>query len=137
MEKQIIKNLSVFVLILLAILLIIILFNYNFDRGSIFSKVVSNADKIAPSVSITYPNDNDKITDSPLLVRGSASDDLNVKEVRIKVNDGNWETVEGTTSWSKILNLINGENTVYVQAFDSSDNASPVFARTFIYENLD
>ena len=57
--------------------------------------------------------------------------------MRVWVNNEAWEIAPGTTSWNKVLNLINGENVVYAQAFDTSDNPSPVSSITIIYGNLD
>ena len=136
MEKEISKRLFLLVLILIAALIILNSFN-NFDnKNKLVSKTVIS-DLRAPSVTITSP-DNFYTTNNPSLqVSGVASDNVNVREIRVWVNNEAWETASGTTSWSKVLNLVNGENVVYAQAFDTSDHASPVFANTFIYENLD
>ena len=71
------------------------------------------------------------------MVSGIASDNVNVREIRVWVNNGNWQTASGITLWSSTLGLSSGYNTIYAQAFDTSDNASPVSSITIIYGNLD
>ena len=142
MEKEIIRRLILLFLVLIAALIILNYFNNNFDnKNKLDSKAVVSdfvvSDLIAPSVTITSPDNFYKTNNSSLLVSGVASDSVKVREVRVWVNNEAWKIASGTTSWNKVLNLINGENIVYTQAFDTSDNPSPVFARTFIYENLD
>ena len=136
MEKEISKRLFLLVLILIVALIILNSFN-NFDnKNKLVSKTVIS-DLRAPSVTITSP-DNFYTTNNPSLqVSGTASDNVNVKEVRVWVNNENWQTASGKTSWRKTLELSSGYNTIYAQAFDTSDNASPVSSITIIYRNLD
>ena len=84
-----------------------------------------------PSVLIENPQQmND---DGLFFLRGTASDDKDVKVVKIRVNNGIWEDALGTTSWNKNVNLVKGANIIYVQVVDVSDNISPVYSKEAYY----
>jgi len=125
--------------VLLVLIIALSVMNYLNSSGSADNKalqVTAEAvvrDSIAPSVSISSPPDFYNSGAPSIVVVGMASDNIAVKIVRIKVNNGQWETASGTTSWSKTVTLEYGSNTIYAQAFDNSENASPIAARNFIY----
>jgi hypothetical protein len=57
-----------------------------------------------PIVTITYPLNKETITNS-ITILGTASDDILVKSVLIKINNGAWLLCSGTTSWSYFFNI--------------------------------
>ena len=53
---------------------------------------------------------------------GNASDDVAVAEVLLSLDDVNWIPANGTTSWSGVVRLHVGTNTIFVEATDASGN---------------
>ena len=90
-------------------------------------------DTIAPEVFISSPENLYNSQSPSLTVSGTSRDDNNVKEIRLKLDNGNWQTVcNGSCgSWNAVLTLNSGYNVIYVQAVDSNDNFSPVSSRTY------
>ncbi|GEM_PF-5026104 len=127
MENHTVKKL---LLTILALFFALLLFrSLNFD--SVSSQVVSNVDKTAPAVSIT--SSFDSVNNPYISVSGTSSND--VKEVRVKLNNGNWEIASGTRQWTKSLTLSPGHNTIYVQSFNKFNNISPVSSLEVNYNN--
>jgi hypothetical protein len=77
-----------------------------------------------PTISITSPASGAKIS-GELNISGTALDnDGTVSKVEIKINEGDWIQVQGTTSWSYILDtttLPNGQNTIKVRSYDGEN----------------
>ena len=126
-------------LALILIVFVVILFVINALVGNkelIASQTGSVIqDTIAPEVFISSPENLYNSQSPSLTVSGTSRDENNVKEVRLKLNNGNWQTVcnNNCGSWNAALTLNNGYNAVYVQAVDSNDNFSPVSSRTYSY----
>jgi len=58
-------------------------------------------DKIAPTSKIVAPTNGAKIHGSLLLIKGTASDNTEVKKVEVSTDAGTtWQLATGTTSWS-------------------------------------
>jgi|SRR3989344_3154695 len=130
MQKEGVKSLGTAALFLVLLLLLINTFSNSNNKDIISTKAVDN-DITAPSVSIA--SQGGSLNNPGLLVTGTASDNNGIKEVKIKLNNGNWETAQGTSSWNKQVYLSPGTNVVYAQAFDYGENPSPVSAKTFNY----
>jgi len=79
-------------------------------------------DSTSPIISISSPSNGQTITASTITVSGTASDNVGVSKVEIKVNDGSWQLASGTNSWSKKVTLSSGTNTIYAKATDTSGN---------------
>jgi hypothetical protein len=80
--------------------------------------MIAVVDMTAPNVSITVP-ENDKIMDTgEIKVMGISSDDVGVKDVELKANNGEWERCNGTTSWELNLTLQPGKNVIRARATD-------------------
>ena len=126
-------------LALILIVFVVILFVINALVGNkelIASQTGSVIqDTIAPEVFISSPENLYNSQSPSLTVLGTSRDENNVKEIRLKLNNGNWQTVcnNNCGSWNAVLTLNNGYNAVYVQAVDSNDNFSPVSSRTYSY----
>ncbi|MDD5688550.1 MAG: FG-GAP-like repeat-containing protein [Elusimicrobia bacterium] len=82
------------------------------------------ADTTAPSIAITSPANNTTITVPLLTLSGTASDNIGLSKVELKVGTaGTYTAVSGTLSpWSGSVTLTNGSNTVYAKATDTSGN---------------
>jgi hypothetical protein len=108
------------------------------QQGSIALSLTFQVDSQPPTVSITSPLAGAKLTNSTVVVRGTASDNIHVALVQYRlenaVGTNAYETVTGTNNWSAIVtNLVPGLNTVRVRAYDTSTNVSVAVARTFTY----
>jgi len=83
-----------------------------------------------PVVKITSPKNGTKLSDSSVIIRGTATDNLGVSLVQYRVENlagtNDYQNVVGTTSWNALVtNLVPGPNTIRVRAFDTSGNESP------------
>ena len=120
------QNNRIYIIVLILAILILAIFLLRFNsNNNIASQAIKQTDNIAPSVSITFPQNNYFSKTLYLTVKGVANDDFGLKEIRFKYNYGNWEVLTGS-SWSKTIKLSKGENFIYVQAFDKNGNASPI-----------
>jgi len=82
-------------------------------------------DTTPPSVTITFPRNDQVIYDNRITVSGTASDvGSGVKEVWLSVNGGAYGRVNGTTSWSTNITVNYGNNTIRVYAVDNLGNVS-------------
>jgi|GEM_PF-468716 len=98
------------------------------------------SDNEKPSLTITNPSNGQTFTNPTITVSGTASDNVGVSKVEIRVGIGNWQTASGTTSWSKTLNLASGSNMIYARATDTSGNIQEtneiVYYNTITIPNL-
>jgi parallel beta-helix repeat protein len=83
-----------------------------------------NIDTLLPTVTITYPTNEQTFTTTTITVNGTASDNVAVSKVEVKVGLESWQTASGTTSWNKTVTLENGSNTIYAIATDRSGNTN-------------
>ncbi len=123
MENQF-RYLAVIVVVFFAILFI---FN-NPSKNEVSTYAVNTQDNYAPSVSI---DSQYFLNNNVLTLSGIALDNSDLQRIMVKLNNGRWQPASGTSSWGTTMTLSKGVNTVYVQAFDGSDNASPVSSKTF------
>ncbi len=85
--------------------------------------VVTYAETIKPIISITSPTSKQKFTTASVTISGTASDNVGLSKVEVKVgSSGAWQTATGTKSWSRSVTLASGSNTIYARATDTSGN---------------
>lgn len=97
--------------------------SYTYTLPEMFYFNASNEQNQAPTISISHPT-----ADSPLsgivTVTGSASDpDGSVEKVQASIDDGIWQAVNGTTSWSYHLNtttLSDGNHIISARSYDNT-----------------
>ena len=53
---------------------------------------------------------------------GTASDNDAVQNVELSTDGVNWVLADGTTTWSRTLDLVVGPNTIHVRATDTAGN---------------
>ncbi len=111
---------------------------YNGVIGNVVLKLNLALDKTPPTVSITAPAANAKLTNSTVVVTGKASDAVAGGQVEYRLENAAgtnaYQTGVGTTNWTATVNsLLPGVNTVRVRAMDLSSNISPAVARSFSY----
>ena len=97
-----------------------------------------SADTKAPKVAISSPKSGTKLTNSTVTVHGTASDDLAVALVQVRLENAagtnDYQNATGTNTWSATLNgLIPGPNTIRARAFDTSSNESSGVASSVTY----
>jgi hypothetical protein len=85
---------------------------------------------MTPTVSLTTLIDTvDWNTTSTLLLTGTAWDDKEVVSVEIRIDDGQWSAVNGTTEWSYALDvraIPEGFHTVYLRSTDGLSESPKV-----------
>ncbi|MEY2429441.1 MAG: hypothetical protein QOJ40_2326, partial [Verrucomicrobiota bacterium] len=83
-------------------------------------------DSVPPLVSIQSPAGNAIVT-ANLTISGTASDNIAVQKVEIRLDNGPWVTASGTSTWNYSLNssnFLNGPHMVSARATDSSNTLS-------------
>jgi len=98
----------------------------SFDAdGDVYLMKVSAeiwSDRKNPSISITSPLNGQHFHNSVVIIRGNASDNIDLRHVDVKVNDGSWQTASGITLWDAEVTLGYGSSTIYARATDTSGN---------------
>jgi glycosidase len=82
----------------------------------------STLDTIPPAISINSPT-NSAVVSSNLLMTGTASDNVTVQKVEIRLDAGPWVAASGIALWSYSLNtsnFLNGPHQIYARATDTS-----------------
>lgn len=92
----------------------------------------------APTVTIKSPASGAKLTNSTVVVQGSATDKVAVGLVQVQLVNANGtnalQNATGTNTWTAtVTNLTPGLNTILAIAYDTSGNASPVVSRAVTY----
>ncbi len=111
---------------------------YDGAYGSVELALTFGADTNPPSVSISSPAANATLTNSTVVVSGTAKDNVAVALVEYRLENAAgtnaYQPATGTNNWSAtITNLLPGLNTVRVFAIDTSSNLSPAKTRSFTY----
>lgn len=85
----------------------------------------SGSDLTPPTLTILSPGSSIFSTSSAsITVSGTASDNVAVASVQWATSTGSSGTAAGTISWSAVVPLLVGSNTVTVRAFDSAGNSA-------------
>ena len=86
-------------------------------------------DTVAPSVRINEPVNNSAIasTSNKITIKGTASDNVKVKLVEVRVDDGSYYTAIPTiagnwSSWSVTVDITSGQHRLVPRATDASGN---------------
>ncbi len=96
------------------------------------------ADTTPPSVFISAPADGVTIAGT-LNVAGTATDNISVTKVEIRLDSGDWAQAAGTTSWSLTLDttkFLNGSHILAARSTDSAGNVSPLDTRLVRFFNV-
>lgn len=91
-----------------------------------FRKV--RVDLAPPDVSVLSPSDGAEIgvSQGPILVSGTAKDDLEVASIEIRADGGAWKPLPGLSAWSSTLQLEVGAHTIEVRAADVANRTTVV-----------
>jgi hypothetical protein len=78
-------------------------------------------DTTPPTVAITSPAANATVS-SPISVTGTASDNVGIRDVRVRIDSGTYQTATGTTNWSISIASPTGSHRITVNARDNAGN---------------
>ncbi|MCK4444680.1 MAG: right-handed parallel beta-helix repeat-containing protein [Thermoplasmata archaeon] len=84
--------------------------------------VSQTVDDSPPDCWITTPNTGEELSGIST-VSGGAWDDIEVQRVEIRIDEGSWVQVTGTTLWDyswDTTTVPNGEHTIYARAYDGN-----------------
>jgi hypothetical protein len=82
-------------------------------------------DTVPPALAIDSPGSSMVSASSATIsMSGTASDNVGVSSVQWTTSTGSAGTATGTTSWSAVIPLLVGNNTVTVRAYDAAGNSS-------------
>lgn len=91
------------------------------------TRVFSVSDTNPPTITLDFPTNGSTVS-SLLFAQGSYGDDIEVTNVQMRIDDGDWTTVTfNSGTWSVFFdtdNYLNGHRTFSVRAIDSSGNSS-------------
>ncbi len=79
-------------------------------------------DTTPPTITITSPASGTNLAASAITVRGTASDNVAVVSVEIRVDGSAWMQANGTTSWYGNVTLLVGYNVIDARVTDPSGN---------------
>jgi len=102
------------------------------------SSISVTYDSSDPTITIASPIDNQIFATDSITVSGSASDNLGLNKVEVRVNSGpSWLTASGTTSWSKSITLDPGANTITARATDVAGRIKRTSSISLTYDSTD
>lgn len=81
---------------------------------------VSTGDVVPPTIGITSPSSYQTFTAADITVNGSASDNVGVASVEVKLESGSWTPAIVTELWSKDITLNLGPNTIHARVTDTA-----------------
>jgi len=81
-------------------------------------------DTVRPVIDIAQPSEGKKFNVTTVNVAGTASDDVALAKVEVRLNSGAWKAASGTAAWSSSVTLVNGSNRVDARATDTSGNTA-------------
>lgn len=110
----------------------------NNSIGDVELNLIFSLDTRPPTIAITSPGKNAKLTNSTVIVSGTASDNFGIASVQYQLvnaqGTNGFQAATGTNSWTAtITNLIPGLNTIQAYSVSTSGNESAVVSRTVDY----
>lgn len=79
-----------------------------------------SASDTPPTCLITVPERCESISNENYIIKGSAFDVESLQAVEIKIDDGEWQTVEGSGEWSYNWQPSSGKHKIYARSFDGA-----------------
>jgi hypothetical protein len=107
----------------------------KFDMSPGMEFIAYFVDVTKPTISITSPKNNAKVTGSAVTVTGKAADNVGVTSVWYQLNNGGWTEPSGLSNFATwtVANLpvVSGANTLEAYAKDAAGNVSATNKITF------
>ncbi|MDI6855740.1 MAG: clostripain-related cysteine peptidase [Candidatus Thermoplasmatota archaeon] len=79
-----------------------------------------NAENIPPTCLILEPKNYEIITAQDYLIKGIAFDVESLRQIQIKIDDGEWQIVEGLEEWHYNWKATQGTHKIYAMSFDGT-----------------
>lgn len=105
---------------------------FDNDGNSKTQEISLTIDTVAPSLTVSQPEDNAKVNKTPVTVSGYTND-LTSSPVSVTVN-GNSVNVDSNGYFITTVNLVNGDNTITVVSTDSAGKITTI-TRTVNFNN--
>jgi hypothetical protein len=109
-------------------------------EGSVTSSiaVLTVLEATPPSITINAPLAGERLFSTPATVSGTASDNIQVSNVQVRLNGSLFQTIglssnEAFVNWSTSVSPRAGTNTVQARAIDWVQNVSTIQTRTFFF----
>lgn len=105
-----------------------------FTMASNLTLLATLVETSKPSLTVTAPVANQKLTNALAAVRGTASDNWELSGVWYSLNGATWTTAATTNNWAgwnTTLPLVAGTNTLKAYALDLGGNYSPTSSVSF------
>jgi hypothetical protein len=107
---------------------------YGAVTSSVAMLSLAPPEKMKPTLTITTPARNARLTNAVVTATGTAKDNVQVAAVWCQLNTNAWQQAVGTTSWSAAdLDLTPGLNLLRAYAVDTSGNHSVTGSVSFKY----
>jgi len=84
------------------------------------------ADELAPDITITSHGDDEVVNISNVTISGTATDNVLLSRVEVRLNNGPWIVSTGLRNWTMQLSLMKGDNLIQAKATDASENNGTV-----------
>jgi hypothetical protein len=97
------------------------------DTASKSIRVESNPDTEPPTVTLTYPANNDTIQQPSITITADATDNVGVSRVEFYVDNGligTDNTAPYTCSWSIVSYQDSSSHSIYAKAYDAANNSA-------------
>ncbi|MCK4366985.1 MAG: right-handed parallel beta-helix repeat-containing protein [Thermoplasmata archaeon] len=91
--------------------------------------IVRSIENQQPTCSISEPEQGDVLSENYTVIGTASDSDGVVEEVEIRIDDGPWIQVTGTSSWSYEWNttdVSDGNHTIYARSYDGTDYSEEV-----------
>ena len=102
--------------------------------------VYNGGGNIPPTVEIIYPEEGETVSDT-ITITGNADDaDGTVEQVEVKIDNGDWETATGTTSWTMEWDTTNhsdGTHRIHARSYDGEDYSNEDTVDVTVYNGID
>jgi hypothetical protein len=86
-----------------------------------------------PTVTITSPSANARLTNTSVTFQGTAKDNFTLDHVEYQLNGSPFAPAIGTSNWSAVVNLKAGTNVFQVKSVDTATNESLIAARNVFF----
>lgn len=115
----------------------------DFSAGSNLEAIVTAnlnpfAGNIPPTVNITYPEEGDTVSEVVIVTGTSNDPDGTVTLVEVKIDNDDWDTASGTTSWSYDWDTTqygDGSHIISARSYDGEDYSDIVSISVYVYNN--
>ena len=98
--------------------------------------VTLNYDLEPPHINILSPKNNSVITNKVITIKWSVTDNVGVKSIEIKIDNGKWKTLNNNTTSYTVKNITVGVHIIYLKANDTSGNVAIKYIKINVKENI-